>query len=241
MSIFKLLPYIIMLLVFAACKPNKHLFNYAELVNNSMHKDSFILTDYNSKQKGIQHNNITAYRIYRATLKDVLVENNSVGEYRLINTVSTKERINKQVTGNYHELYLYLFNFDSGLSKKFALVGTGYNSAGECISVGPAYVGAINTGKSNPSLQIEYEVKVKKSAEGLYLQNNYRNKISFDFLSRRPIMPDNNRDSLIQFYTVLQNSKNKIGGMDKPLVFNVSKIFNDSTALTFKLIAEKNN
>jgi|GEM_PF-2173656 len=229
----------LLLLLCIGCSPTKHNFNYADIINNSIQQDAYILSDYASKQKDIKYNNITAYRIYRATLKEALVENNSVGEYKLINTASQQNTVNKAVTGNYHELYLYLLNIDSGLAKKFALVSTGYNPQGECISLGPAYVGSINTGKSNPSLQVEYAVDIKKGKDGLYLHNNYKNKIDINFLSHKPIMPDNNSENLLQFYMVLQNSKNKIGGMNKPLVYNIAKVFNDSAAMIFTLLTEK--
>lgn len=236
---YKQVLYGLLILAMAGCKPAKYTVNHTDLINNSFKKDSYFLANYESKKQGTRYNNVTSYRIYRATIKEELVENNSVGEYKLINEESEQVRINKPMTGNYHELYLYLFNINSGSSKKFAMVSAGYNAKGECISLGPAYTGSINTGKSNPSLHAEYSVKIKHCKKSLYLYNNYKNKTSLDFLSHTAVMPNTNPDSLLQFYMVLQNKRNKIGGINKPLIFNIARIFNDSAALTFRLIAEK--
>ena len=229
-----------LLLLVYSCKPAAYAFKPGGLVNTSLQKDPYFLATYDSKQKGISYTNITNYRIYRATIQEELVENNSVGEYKLINTKSGQAKVNKEINGNYHELYLYLFAIDSpATSKKFVLLSSGYNADGECISLGPAYTGSINTGAGNPSLNAEYAVKVKRCKKELYLQNKHTNKTDLDFLSHRAIMPDDHRDNLLQFYMVLQNKRNKIGGMNKPLIFNVAKVFNDSATLTFQLIAEK--
>lgn len=236
---YKQILYSLLILVLAGCKPTKYTVNHTNLINNSFKKDSYFLANYESKKEGIKYNNVTSYRIYRAIIKEELIENNSVGEYKLMNEESEQARINKRMLGNYHELYLYLFNINSGESAKFVLVSAGYNAKGECISLGPAYTGSINTGKNNPSLNAEYSVKVRHCKKGIYLRNNHKNKTDLNFLSHTPVMPYDNPDSLLRFYMVLQDKRNKIGGMNKPLVFNIARIFNDPAVLTFRLIANK--
>lgn len=233
---FKKIYYCILLLAIASCSPYTYKFNTAGVVNNSLQTDPYFLSSYVNKQKGIQLNNVTELRMYCATITEKMVENNSVGEYKLLNTYSKQPTINKGKINYYHKIYLVLFNIDSGMVKKFVLLSTGYNADNVCLSFGPAYIGSVNTSKLNPSLIIEYELKKRQNSNGWYLMNNYRKKNNIEWLTQKPIMPDNSVDSLQQFYMIIQNNRNKIGGMNKPVIFNVPQIFNDSAALTFELI-----
>lgn len=209
-----------MIVSMIGCKPTSQNFSYQRTVNfNFFHLITGILGDSSAK--------IDSVKIYRAVMEERLVERDATTEYKLINTESTQETVDLQISKNYDHLFLMQIFTTPTQDDLIIFLSTGYSPNGLCTHIGPAYLGNIRIYQ----VDIKRELKIKRHKDIYWLDDKARkdmNIIAFDDLPE----PDD-RTSLIKIKQIILQEDNKIGG-NKPILFTTEKIFNDTNALAFK-------
>jgi hypothetical protein len=165
---------------------------------------------------------IDSIRVYKATLTEKLIERDRVPEYKLINEKSKSDRLKYEVKGFYHDLYIFRL-FAKQEKNLVVFMGTSYDPNGVCIGLGPLYQGFWRQGRLNFFQELSL---VKKSPFAISGRSDsirttfYYNTIDFS------------SGNELNVEQIIQSSKNKVAG-SKPVIFDISKIFNDNLALLF--------
>lgn len=208
------------------CRSPNYIFNTKVLISDSIRKNiSGIITPGNK-------DTTVSYSAFKATISEKLVDNNAVADYKLVNDLSKKKKIDIVVKRYRNELYFYVFKSDQ--DEEFGLfLSATFDASNNCIGVGPVYIGFIGLGDNNSRKFVteqEYSVKKMRGADILYLKKLKRApKLVFSY--EQILGPG--REAQIRFFEVMLNRENKISGINKSLVFDVEKIFNDPDALRF--------
>ncbi|CAL1518917.1 hypothetical protein [Chitinophaga sp. MM2321] len=204
-------------LLFCQCKPAANLFTYKGQIN---------LAFFAQLPAGPGNNlaKIDSVKVYRAVLKEKLVERDEVPEYKLLNSKSAFDTVNYKVSKSYH--YLYLFQVYSArytLDTPWVYLGTSYRPDNTCTNVGPAYYGYLFMYQYN----MKRELKVSRKNPQYQLVD--KDTIDLNIVLDRVFKPE---DGFIRVKQMILADKNKIGGT-KPVIFTIPKIFNDPDALFF--------
>ncbi|MFT3701400.1 MAG: hypothetical protein QM802_03480 [Agriterribacter sp.] len=216
-----------------SCKARQYGFHPNAFITEEFRKN---IDEYASAKKNIDSSlkgKVTDMWIYKAKIEEKLVVENDVSEYKLMNVKSKKKRVDVDVKGYYHEMYLYLFN-TTNEQQYGVFVSAGYKPGGVCIGVGPAYIGNVESGKGDSTFTTAWELKLQKCADSVKMLNRKAEEIELQFFADAPMMSPDHKT--ITFYQIIQKSGNKIGGIGKMLVYDVDKVFNDPDALVFEFV-----
>ena len=167
--------------------------------------------------------NIDSIRVYKATLAEMMVERESVPEFKLINTESKRPVVDYPVIGNYN--HLYIFRIYSKPDKRLSVfLSAGFDFNGQCTSLGPAYLGSERIDRYH----MYKPLKVTRNDSSFTLAEK-SGKFSVFFYAEDELLRSTQK---LKLYQLIDNGKNKIAGT-KPVIYNVKKIFNDANALVF--------
>lgn len=228
MSNCKAILLIIITACFGGCSAPNYIFNTKDLVSDSIRRNISAIVS-----PGFNDTTVS-YRVFRATISEKLVENNSVAELQLVNELSGKKKIDVAFVNNTNELYFYEFTSQS--QERFGLLlSATFDASDHCLGVGPLYIGYVGLGNKGTFKFVaeqEYAIKKKRGDTLLYLRKLQQHpKLVFSY--ETTFGPAG--DQQVRFFEVILHKQNKISGINKSLVFDVEKIFNDPNALKFSL------
>ena len=216
------------------CMEQKLLFDFSKDVNASFFRDIPGLSDV--KYIG---NDITkkadSLEIYRSTFSEKFIEKDNLLDITELNDDSKIPfAAYEEFYGYSQNLYIlkYQFSYFGSPVEAAVFFAVKKNSDSAVVGILPCYFGIIN--RENNLISFDNELVLKKDKDGYYLKMLKRKSD----ISGLMFMPANFPDKPVATETKLNIEKivkldaNKIGGY-KPLVFNISKIFRDSTALQF--------
>ena len=214
------------LVLLSSCKTPEYLFNENRIVQDSVISNISLLLGGQKKDP------ITGYKIYHAIIQEKLVESNAVAEYKLMNSLSNKKAVDLAINRYANELYFYEIHSVNRQTYGIFLAAT-FETPRKCIGIGPLYMGFVGVGEYGTkkfTVQSEYAI-VNESTTSL---PSIRKKRSFPELvfSYAPEMSPPG----ITITHIIQKNKNKISGMNKPVVYDIEQIFNDRNALRFSLV-----
>lgn len=173
---------------------------------------------------------ILSYTVYKAEIAEKLVENNAVTEYTLVNKLSKKDTINIAVSRSYNALYFY--ELASVNEQQYGiLLGSVFNAQNVSLGYGPLYIGFVSSGDSIKKFttEKEFEIKKKMFSGETYIRLK-KKKPGLVFMYKKT------EGNQLRFFQVIQKSKNKISGINKFVVYDTKKVFNDPDALGFYMI-----
>lgn len=201
------------------CKPASQTFNYAQAINfNFFHEVSGILGDPKAMIDSVQ--------IFRAVMEEKFVERDAVAEYKLINTLSDQPTVDFQVSKNTNHLFLMQLFTSPPQDDLIIFLSTGYNAAGVCTHLGPAYLGNVRIDQ----IDVKRELKIKNQKGIYWLRDMAKKDMNIIAFDEFPLPVE--RGSTIRIKQIILQEANKVGG-DKPLLFTTQRIFNDTNALAF--------
>lgn len=218
MSNYKCHLILAILLALVGCKPS----NFAFKESTQLNKSLFLNIPAIAGDTTLTLDSVT---VYKARLEEQLVDKNDIPEYKLVNDKSRKSgAVPFEIDGNYNHLFLFILHTKPD-KKLCVFLSTGFNVDTVCTGLGPVYQGNIRQGR------IYFFRTLKIRQEGA----NYRFSLAaketglifyFDESDRRK------DPQVIRINEIIRNKPNTISGT-KPLIYNVSKIFNDQDALVF--------
>lgn len=226
--------FVLVVVFLFSCKARQYGFDPNTIITDELRNDIDLYVS-NKKPKDIPsaaRGRVVETWLYTARLEEKLVNENAVSDYKIMNAKSNKNVVDVEVEGNYHILYLYLFKVSNKMQYGL-FVSAGYNPSNQCIGVGPAYIGRVESGKENKTFSTQWQLKLKKCKGKVTLLNKKTDSIVLQFFSNVPMMQPQYNE--LQFYQVIQKTGNKIGSTGKMLVYDVNKVFNDPDALLFEL------
>lgn len=214
------------------CKAPRYLQGYKDIIDSSFVKQIAL-------NLGGGPDSIIDYKMFRAHISEKLVETNAVAEYTLMNDLSKKNTVDLLIKRSYNELYYYELSsvneqrYGIFLAATFA---TAFDTV-QCIGLGPLYIGFVSKGDNNTRkfvIEKEYAIKKDKRTEAIRLKE--QKGIPRLYWVYEYVNSDNSGKLQIRFSEILQRGKNKVSGINKPLVYNIENIFNDPDALRFSLV-----
>jgi len=214
-----------------SCKATQYHFNSDTMIN----ADARQRVAEAVKKK---HLAVARVDVYQATLAEQLVDENSVSEYTLRNTLSKKNHIDIERERYRHEIFFYLFTatLASGEPTYYGLLFTTTHHKGQgYIGVGPAYAGELNRKEDNQTYSFLAESRLhigRNDQNEPFLKSNETDAVALNFYFDRRPMPARG----FRFTQVINEAPNKISGINKKLIYNVAEIFNDVDALAFTYI-----
>ena len=224
-------------LLFAGCGTPVYTFRTKDIITDSMRKNVSAFIDPEVKDP------IASYTAFKAEIKETLVESNAVAEYKLVNSLSGKKTIDLAINRYRNELYFYEFQSINEQEYGIYLAAT-FETAGaatrRCIGLGPLYIGHIGVGENGSKKFItvhEYTIKKKRCSSRLIVKKK-KNPQLLDFLYM-PVLNKEGDPIEIKVFQIIQKNKNKISGLNKPLVYDITRIFNDPDALAFSIFNEQ--
>ncbi|MBX3242380.1 MAG: hypothetical protein KIT80_04520 [Chitinophagaceae bacterium] len=226
------------LMLFAACKAP----SYSVQPENVVSRD-FISGIY-QQQAPDRVTTVKGETIgYKAEILEKLVKRDAVTEYKMANKNSVKKEndIGIAVIGKRTELYFYEVEIEQvrgsdTMPKTIGvLFSANFSPNGDCLGFGPLYIGDIDRGSNNTKM---FKTDGLFRIRGMTSDGETR-------AGRKPNCPElvffytyasgSNGQLGLSFSQVVQTSKNKISGINKFLVYDVARIFNDPDALSFLL------
>jgi hypothetical protein len=203
-----------------SCKPHSYLFGFKKDITKNFFAEV-------PQIAGIDDFSIRSIKVYRAYLEEKLVEREAIPEYKLINKESKQPSVKLVTSRNHHELYLFEILPDTKqLDTVYVFLATSFNARGQCLGLGPAYLGFLRID------QLVIKKILKISRKGDVYQLKARKKTDLIFLAEEELPQPLNTSSPIRIKQIIRLDPNKIGG-EKPIVFTIEKIFNDPDALVF--------
>jgi hypothetical protein len=181
--------------------------------------------------------------IYTSSFREKFIEKDNLLEYTELNDDSKIPSVSYWEVGGYSQnLYLFKYQFTYTVTKKeksfdvpveaVVFFSIKYNANNNVLGITPCYFGIIN--KEDNLISFNAPLVLKKDNGHYYLKKEKEKKNMTGLL----FMPANFPGDPVESETKLNIEKivrigaNKVGGY-KPLVFNISEIFHDSTALQF--------
>lgn len=221
----------------AGCKAPQYLQGYKDIIDSSFIKQ--IALHLGGKGK----DSITDYKMFSARISEKLVETNTIGEYSLVNELSGKKTVDLHIKRGYNELYFCELSsindqrYGIFLAATFAAEGRYV----KCVGLGPLYIGFISKEENNTKKFVthkEYSIKKEKGSDRIRLKE--QPSVPPMYWVYEYVQADNSHTLQLRFSQIIQRGKNKVSGMDKPLIYDVSTIFNDPDALRFSLVKDNN-
>ncbi len=185
--------------------------------------------------------------IYKASFSEATIEKDHLLEFTELNTRSSQPRVTyRDIDGFTQDIYLLKYNFsysDEGSDVEntaVVFISMHYRPMNTdpfvyCTGPGPAYWGLLNDGY----ISFDSVLIVKKTRNNNYFvkARKAKKKNAFNLLFMPVDFPENPKETKTAFdiAKIVRMEANKVGG-NKPLVFDIPVIFNDSKALRFTYI-----
>jgi hypothetical protein len=222
-----ILPALIGMAIISGCRATRYTFDRDIIISPQLKDNIAAVVTRGPKDPVVET------RIYKAEIRERLVNENSITEYSLRNTLSKKPYVNIEVERYHHKLFYYEFLTRDQL--RYGLLMSTTFENGKCISIGPVYIG---------------EVGIKHSPATRYLLVNGRLRLKKE---KNALVPDLTRsipekklrlfycfttedESQLRFTQIVNELPNKISGLNKKLVYDIGEVFADPDALRFELI-----
>jgi len=224
------------------CMEQKLLFDFNRDVNASFFKEvpgigSTKYFGFNVTKKA------SKAEIYVSSFREKFIEKDNLLEYTELNDDSKISSVPYWEINRYSQnLYLLKYQFTYTITQKeksfdvpveaAVFFAVKYNANNDVLGITPCYFGTIN--KEDNLIHFDTPLSLQKNNEQYFLKMQNKRKTMTGLL----FMPADFTDSPIVSETKLNIGKivrldaNKVGG-NKPLIFNISEIFHDSTALQF--------
>jgi hypothetical protein len=242
LSCKKIFSVIIAPAMLCGCMEQKLLFDFNRDVNASFFKEIPGIGSNKYLENSIIKKASKA-ELYTSTFREKFVEKNNLLEYTELNDDSKIASVSYWEVGGYSQnLYLLKYQFTYAIINKeqsfdvpveaVVFFSVKYNGRGDVLGITPCYFGTIT--KEDNFITFNVPLSLQKDSKRYYLKMQKSTKNMTGLL----FMPANFSDDPIESETKLNIEKivkidaNKVGG-NKPLVFNISEIFHDSTALQF--------
>lgn len=180
--------------------------------------------------------------VYEAILMEMLVEQNQITDFGLVNEASSQSVIDRHVNGFSNKLYFFTFDLDPRQHRVAILMSTSF-AREKCVGIGPIYMGSISDGDSLKR-SVFRVLKLLKATyiekDNIYVLNNTKEKpdTRLQFSMDKALLPITASDSITRtspfnIVRLIQSSDNKISGPDKQVVYNIGPLFDDPDALKF--------
>ncbi|MBC7829150.1 MAG: hypothetical protein H7122_15480 [Chitinophagaceae bacterium] len=225
-----LLAVIITVFFLTGCNAPKYLFNRNSIVPDTM------IENISKLLCGRIKDPIRSTRLFEAVIQEKLVESDAVAEYKLMDSLSEQTSVDLEVDRYSNRLYFYEMASVNKQDYGIFLAAT-FQADGSCIGIGPLYIGHIGKGDSGSkkfTTEFEYRIKKEDAKKSPVLVR--KSKAPELILVYSYVTDKQGQVIQMNIFQVIQKSKNKVSGINKPLVYNISKIFNDPKALTFSII-----
>ncbi|MBX3257000.1 MAG: hypothetical protein KF862_22880 [Chitinophagaceae bacterium] len=215
----------------AGCKAPQYLQGYKDVIDSSFMKQIAL-------HLGGGKDSIVDYKMFSARISEKLVETNTIGEYSLVNELSGKKTVDLYIKRGYNELYFSELSsvneqrYGIFLAATFATEGRYI----KCVGLGPLYIGFVGKGENDTRkfvTQKEYTIKKEKGSDRIRLKEEASVPPMYWVYE---YVQGNSHTLQLRFSQIIQRGKNKVSGMDKPLIYDVGTIFNDPDALRFSLV-----
>lgn len=191
-----------------------------------------------------------AGKLFIAELQEDYINRDGIGEKTIINTESTKPRLGVPLVDKTFKLMIITSantaNDNESSTGVSIFLPAIFNSKGKCIGLGPALIGKhgpgellyykklkIKTSKKGEKYQWAYSKKENEFGNSGIKDPNDPSKTKVNILFNTDTDEDIPELTFFRIIRILQLNDNRFGG-NKPLVFDISSIFEDPDALTFK-------
>lgn len=215
----------------ACCKAPSYQFSTKAIVSNDLRNNIAAAI-----KPGVA-DSIISVSIFKASIREKLVESDAVAEYKLVNSLSNRKTVDLEINRYYNELYF--FELESVNEQYYGIyLAATFEASGKCIGIGPLYIGFVGIGDSNSRKFItEKEYAIKKDGNSIRLKEiKPAQQLVFVY---QPILKENGQPAQINVFQIIQKSRNKISGLNKPLVYDITRIFNDDRALAFSVVNDQ--
>jgi len=180
--------------------------------------------------------------VHQAVLKEMLVEQNQITDFGLINEASSAKALDRHVNGFSNILYFFTFDLEPKQHRVAILMSTSFAKE-KCIGIGPVYIGSVsdddslkrNVFKALRILDVSYLEK-----EDIFVLNRSKQilETSLKFIMDKGLLPVTPEDSAkrtepFNLVRVMQGLDNKISGPEKQVVYRIGPLFGDADALKF--------
>jgi hypothetical protein len=212
----------------------KLLFDFNKDVNASFFREIPGLSDV--KYFG---NNITkkadSLEIYISSFREKFIEKDNLLDITELNDDSRIPAATyREIEGYSQNLYIlkYQFFYFGAPVEAAVFFSIKKNRDDSVIGIMPCYFGIIN--REDNLISFDNELVLKRDKDSYYLKMIKRKNDISGLLFMPANFPENpvQSETRINIEKIVKLDANKVGGY-KPLVFNISKIFHDSTALQF--------
>ena len=180
--------------------------------------------------------------VYEAILKEMLVDQNQITDFGLVNVSSSQSVIDRHVNGFSNKLYFFTFDLDPKQHRVAILMCTSF-ARQKCVGIGPIYMGFISDSDSLKRSVFTVRKLLRATyieKDNIYVLNNTKEKpdTRLQFSMDKKLLPITASDSLIRtspfnIIRLTQSTDNKISGPDKQVVYNIGPLFDDPNALKF--------
>ena len=242
----KIVTFLLIAIGFSGCLEHRIIFDFTKDVNQNFFKqipgigETILVTK-----------KATTAEVYVSSFREKFIENDNLLEYTELNDASKIPAADYwKVKGYSQDLYLLKYNFTyTIITKKGKQIETPtegviffsvkYNGKGYTTGITPCYLGVID--EEENLIAFDTELMLKKDNGNFYLKPHPNKKNSNGLLfmpANFPLHPKINDDTLT-IKKIVKLDPNKVGG-HKPLVFYISKIFNDANALSFHYVGNIN-
>jgi hypothetical protein len=185
--------------------------------------------------------NISGGEIFMAQLTDKFVGRDTIAQKTIMNEYSQKESLSIPLSDKSYKLFVITVS-GIGFRDNAIFIPTTFNANNQCIGIGPALLGAFGPGELVFTKKLKYCRKKKEweydkkesdfGKHGIHDPNDpSKTKLNIIFHSDKEDEFINMAEFRIK--EILQVNDNKIGE-NRPLIFNISSVFEDAEALYFK-------
>ena len=163
---------------------------------------------------------------YEAVFEQRLINIDNIGQYKLTNSLSSKKGVIPAI-GSAHVIYLY-FYINGGV-EKVLFVSSYLNADRVCVSLGPAYTGIV----SRDHIQLLKKYNIKRREKQFFLSDKHIQDVDIRMFADEKFRDGNGKfRKNIQINNVI--TKKDIHPAEF-LVFDIPRIFQDSSALKFSI------
>lgn len=229
---------IIILFILVGCKPAKISFKPDQINTNYVRQLLTIANQPNASE-------IKGGKIFVADLSEDYVERDGIGEKTIINDNSTKDRLGIPLLDKRYKLFI--ISTTGTVNNESIFIPAIFDASNNCIGLGPAMIGVFGPGELTYFKRLTYYPKKKKGKiDWVYDKKGSEFKKSASIFdpydrSRTKIniiyqLDEMDKDiaelKSFRVTKILQISENRFGG-NKPLIYNISSVFEDPDALFF--------
>lgn len=229
-------------LILCGCMEQKILFNFDQDVDTTFFKEipgigsNKYFGNTVSKKASKAELYVSSFR-EKFIEKDNLLETTELNDNSKIPSVAYWE-----ANGYSQNLYLLKYDFTYTITQKeksfdapveaAVFFSVKYNGSGDVLGITPCYFGTIN--REDNLINFDTELLLQKDNSHYYLkmQKKKKNMNGLLFIPGNFVNQPVESETKLNIEKIVKLNSNKVGG-NKPLVFNISEIFHDPTALQF--------